>query len=105
MSAVAPTRNLQVFASLSQLVIGMHRQRDTTRPNLDRLYTILCQHRKRRPLGGASFRAPVRECVQDQLDTIGDAQLVVDPQQRLFHRVLFDAELLRNLAVADAFCD
>jgi len=34
----------------------------------------------------------MRECVQDQLDTIGDAQLIVNPQQRFLDRVLFYAE-------------
>jgi hypothetical protein len=46
----------------------------------------------------------MRECVQDQLDSIRDAQLIVDPQQGFVDRVLFYAELLRDFAVANPFC-
>jgi hypothetical protein len=64
MSAVAPTRNLQVFASLPQLVIGVHEQCGTGEADLARIEAVHGQlRRKRRPLrhaGGAGFRAPVR---------------------------------------------
>jgi hypothetical protein len=62
--------------------------------------------RKRRTLGGiwgAFFRAPVSEGIQDQFDSIGDAQLVIGAQQGFLDGVFLDAELLGNLAIADAF--
>jgi len=47
----------------------------------------------------------MRECVQNQLDSIRDADLVVDAEQRFLDGVFFDAELLRDLAINNPFRD
>lgn len=44
----------------------------------------------------------MRKRVQNQFHTIGDTQLVVDSQERLFERVLLDARLMSDLATAAA---
>ena len=51
------------------------------------------------------LRTSVCECVQYKLDSVRDADLVVDAEQRFLDRVFLDPELLRNLAVPDPFRD
>ena len=48
---------------------------------------------------------PVRECEENEFDSIRDPQLAVNPQQSLLDRVLLDSELLRDFPIAGSFRD